>query len=181
AAPVPVEVPMARRSPKVTRALAALVAAIVAILAVPALSASPASAAQSADPLADAADQALGYLGAWSLTRLDPARWDAFVGVDPELTALAAGVVDTRLALAQEGAARAGGPAEQLEAVWSQTSEQRLVAMYAALGQVGVPYHRNASSPGQAFDCSGLTAYAWGQAGVGLAHQSATQIQNSAR
>ncbi len=30
-------------------------------------------------------------------------------------------------------------------------------------------------APGEAFDCSGLTAYAWGQAGVGLPHQSRAQ------
>ena len=32
------------------------------------------------------------------------------------------------------------------------------------------------SSPGVGFDCSGLTAYAWGQAGVGLPHQSGAQF-----
>ena len=49
------------------------------------------------------------------------------------------------------------------------------VAINAAMGQLGVPYHYAMSSPGVGFDCSGLTAYAWGQAGVGLPHQSAAQ------
>jgi cell wall-associated NlpC family hydrolase len=31
------------------------------------------------------------------------------------------------------------------------------------------------SSPGVAFDCSGLTSYAWGAAGVAIPHQSAQQ------
>jgi cell wall-associated NlpC family hydrolase len=49
------------------------------------------------------------------------------------------------------------------------------IAVNAALSQQGVPYRYAASSPGVAFDCSGLTAYAWGQAGVFLPHQSRAQ------
>ena len=48
-------------------------------------------------------------------------------------------------------------------------------AVAAALSQVGVGYRYAASSPGDAFDCSGLTAWAWGQAGVSLPHQSREQ------
>lgn len=47
--------------------------------------------------------------------------------------------------------------------------------MSAAMSQRGVPYRFAASSPGVAFDCSGLTKYAWGKAGVYLPHQSAQQ------
>lgn len=49
------------------------------------------------------------------------------------------------------------------------------VAVNAALGQQGVPYRYATSNPGVSFDCSGLTAYAWGQAGVYLPHQSRAQ------
>ncbi len=49
------------------------------------------------------------------------------------------------------------------------------IAISAAMGQQGVPYRFAASSPGVAFDCSGLTAYAWAQAGVFLPHQSRQQ------
>jgi peptidoglycan DL-endopeptidase CwlO len=49
------------------------------------------------------------------------------------------------------------------------------VAVSAASGQLGVPYRFAAESPGVAFDCSGLTKYAWGRAGVYLPHQSAAQ------
>ena len=49
------------------------------------------------------------------------------------------------------------------------------VAVNAAMGQLGVPYRFAAESPGVAFDCSGLTKYAWGQAGVYLPHQSGAQ------
>ena len=47
--------------------------------------------------------------------------------------------------------------------------------MQAALGQQGVPYRYATSKPGVSFDCSGLTAYAWGTAGVYLPHQSRAQ------
>ena len=44
-----------------------------------------------------------------------------------------------------------------------------------------MPYRYAASSPGVAFDCSGLTAYAWAQAGVGLPHQSRAQFASIPR
>ncbi len=49
------------------------------------------------------------------------------------------------------------------------------IAISAAQSQLGVPYKFAAESPGVAFDCSGLTKYAWGKAGVYLPHQSAAQ------
>ena len=49
------------------------------------------------------------------------------------------------------------------------------IAVQAALGQQGVPYRYATASPGVSFDCSGLTSWAWGQAGVGLPHQSRAQ------
>ena len=48
-------------------------------------------------------------------------------------------------------------------------------AVAAALSQLGVAYRYATASPGVSFDCSGLTAWAWGQAGVGLPHQSRQQ------
>jgi cell wall-associated NlpC family hydrolase len=57
-------------------------------------------------------------------------------------------------------------------------------AVQAAEGQLGVPYRwggtspKGTSSPG--FDCSGLTAFAWGQVGVGLPHYSGAQMSDSA-
>lgn len=50
------------------------------------------------------------------------------------------------------------------------------IAVSAASSQVGVPYKFAAESPGVAFDCSGLTKYAWGKAGVYIPHQSAAQF-----
>jgi len=60
------------------------------------------------------------------------------------------------------------------------------IAADAALTQLGVPYVWAAStprgSPGDssgAFDCSGLTMWAWGQAGVSLSHYSGAQMAES--
>ncbi len=52
-------------------------------------------------------------------------------------------------------------------------------AVAAAESQIGVPYVWGAESPGHGFDCSGLTAWAWGQAGVPLPHYSGAQMSDS--
>jgi cell wall-associated NlpC family hydrolase len=56
-------------------------------------------------------------------------------------------------------------------------------AVQAAESQIGVPYQWGAESPkGSAnpgFDCSGLTAWSWGQVGVGLPHYSGAQMGDS--
>ena len=54
------------------------------------------------------------------------------------------------------------------------------IAVQAALSQLGVPYRFAAESPGEAFDCSGLTKWAWGQAGIYLPHQSGAQYRSTA-
>lgn len=57
-------------------------------------------------------------------------------------------------------------------------------AVQAARSQIGVPYRwggedpKGSSDPG--FDCSGLTAWSWGQVGVGLPHYSGSQMSDSA-
>lgn len=49
-------------------------------------------------------------------------------------------------------------------------------AVRAALSQLGVPYRYGQSAPGRAFDCSGLTTWAWAKAGVGLPRNSRRQF-----
>ena len=49
------------------------------------------------------------------------------------------------------------------------------VAIRAALSQLGVRYRFGAKSPGSAFDCSGLTSWAWEVAGLGIPRTSRTQ------
>lgn len=48
------------------------------------------------------------------------------------------------------------------------------VAVHTALAQLGKPYVWGAAGP-NSFDCSGLTMYAWGAAGVSLPHSAAAQ------
>jgi cell wall-associated NlpC family hydrolase len=45
----------------------------------------------------------------------------------------------------------------------------------AAESQIGVPYVYGGATPGVGFDCSGLTMWAWRQAGVSLSHSAAAQ------
>jgi cell wall-associated NlpC family hydrolase len=56
-------------------------------------------------------------------------------------------------------------------------------AVQAAESQIGVPYVWGAESPkgsgDPGFDCSGLTAWSWGQVGVDLPHYSGAQMSDS--
>ena len=94
-------------------------------------------------------------------------RYARYVGLRDEAASLAA--------------AELGVPAEMLRDAWSSTDLDKQTALLAALSQLGVPYRSNRSDPGVGFDCSGLTAYAWGVAGYELARQSRTQINDSMR
>jgi cell wall-associated NlpC family hydrolase len=49
------------------------------------------------------------------------------------------------------------------------------MAVNAAQSQRGVPYVWGGATPGEGFDCSGLTMWAWAQAGVQLAHGATEQ------
>ena len=55
------------------------------------------------------------------------------------------------------------------------------VAIKAALSQLGVRYRFGAKSPGSAFDCSGLTSWAWEVAGLGIPRTSRTQYSGLPR
>jgi peptidoglycan DL-endopeptidase CwlO len=50
-------------------------------------------------------------------------------------------------------------------------------AVAVAAQQIGKPYEWAAEGP-DSFDCSGLTMYAWGKAGVSLVHSSGAQYQS---
>ncbi len=80
--------------------------------------------------------------------------------------ATSSGVSKSVAAIAAPAASRAPVP---------QASSRAGTAVNAAMSQLGVPYVGYQSAPGVGFDCSGLTMWAWGQAGVGLPHNSAAQ------
>jgi cell wall-associated NlpC family hydrolase len=54
-------------------------------------------------------------------------------------------------------------------------------AVRAAESQIGVPYQWGAEDPGHGFDCSGLTQWSWGQAGVDIPRTADAQMQAVAR
>jgi cell wall-associated NlpC family hydrolase len=58
------------------------------------------------------------------------------------------------------------------------TSPGAATAVRAALSQIGVPYRFATASPGVSFDCSGLTMWAWAQAGVSMGHFTVTQYNS---
>lgn len=54
------------------------------------------------------------------------------------------------------------------------------IAVDTALSEIGSPYVWGAAGP-NTFDCSGLTQWAWGSAGVSLAHFAGTQLTEGVR
>lgn len=81
--------------------------------------------------------------------------------------------------VATEAAHRVGVDAAAVRAAWRSADAAHQVALVAALTQLGTPYRTNSRMPGQGFDCSGLTSWAWEQAGVTIFHQSRTQIREA--
>ena len=97
--------------------------------------------------------------------------------------------VDSKLAEAKE--LLADLKAEEREQILSRSSTTRIpsdvpasgraaVAVRTALAQVGDAYVYGAAGP-SAFDCSGLTMFSWGAAGVGLPHSSGAQFGSGPR
>jgi cell wall-associated NlpC family hydrolase len=54
------------------------------------------------------------------------------------------------------------------------------IAVSTALAQLGSPYVWDAAGP-DTFDCSGLTLWAWGHAGVSLEHYTGAQVMQGHR
>ena len=121
--------------------------------------------ARQADAVADQAAQALSLAQRYQETG-DAAALASF----EQLLDLMAVTIAGRVAL---------DPAE-MQRAWSEADLEHQTALAAALSQLGVAYRRNTSKPGVGFDCSGLTSYAWAQAGFDLARQSTAQIRAAA-
>jgi peptidoglycan DL-endopeptidase CwlO len=158
------------------RALATVASVLVAVTAVAVLARPAGAGDRESDPLADTAAQ--------TLVDLRGAR------VAEVAAALAGGLISPAAAigtyradldrLAGAVAERTATPAEAFARAWRQADSARMTALLSALSQVGVPYRSRASDPGNGFDCSGLTMFAWGEAGVALPHQDRSQMNMSA-
>jgi cell wall-associated NlpC family hydrolase len=86
---------------------------------------------------------------------------------------------------ARNQAARATAAALRLDprvmvARWVVAGRRHQVAVLAALTQLGAPYRAYTASPTLGFDCSGLTSWAWRQAGVTIPRSSGDQIAAAA-
>ncbi len=127
--------------------------------------ATPVVAGRIDDAAASQAALALVFLREWVATGDEAVR----ASYDSQRAAVAATI-----------AGRLGIDAATLQAAWARADIQHQMALMAALTQLGVPYRRNTSKEGIGFDCSGLTTYAWGQAGVTLPRSSGSQIKSIA-
>ncbi len=58
----------------------------------------------------------------------------------------------------------------------SSTSSSQQAIVDAARSQIGASYSWGTSKPGVSFDCSGLSSYAYGQAGIDLPRTSSQQV-----
>lgn len=148
----------------------ALATATASTLALPlSAHAAPAGVTSSrraeADPVAALAVQAVATLQRAMLTH-DASTKRAFDIARDQIAAVIAG----RLMI---------DPAV-MQAAWQHADREHQLAILAAMTQLGVPYRRNTSKAGEGFDCSGLTTYAWGQAGFLLQRQSSAQIRAAA-
>jgi cell wall-associated NlpC family hydrolase len=87
----------------------------------------------------------------------------------------------TTTAAAAATAAPAPAPASTVASVAPAppTAAGGAGAVQAAESQLGVPYVWGGETPGVGFDCSGLTAWSWGQVGVPLPHFSGGQMADS--
>jgi cell wall-associated NlpC family hydrolase len=160
-----------------TRVLVFVISAAAMIAGVVTVLPSPAGASPSGPSfVGQVAGGTLDHLRAW-----EGAQLRELLGTGRPAQAAAAEAVykgDLQL-LAQLVAPSTATPADAFAGVWTKADDTHMTAMLAALSQVGVPYHRRTAEPGVAFDCSGLTMYAWAQAGVALGHSDRWQINAS--
>lgn len=133
----------------------------VGVLAVPG-GAAEASVRTKSATIAAEAEQALDAYERWETDR-NPADYVRFVqGRDLAATLTA---VDLEI------------DADALSDAWASTPVGKQLAVLAAMSQLGVPYRSIKSEPGVGFDCSGLTIWAFGEAGLEIPRPSGDQFR----
>lgn len=70
---------------------------------------------------------------------------------------------------------------DELQRSWVGADIPHQRALIAGLTQLGVPYRLNTSIAFTSFDCSGLTSYAWGVAGITVGRSSSAQYYRATR
>lgn len=147
---------------RLRRGLAAAGAIVaVGLFAVPG-GAADASVRTKSQAIAAEADQALDAYERWESDR-NPADYVRFV----QGRELAATMTATDLQLDPDA----------LSEAWASTPVGKQLAVLAAMSQLGVPYRSISSEPGVGFDCSGLTIWAFGQAGLEIPRPSGDQFR----
>lgn len=112
--------------------------------------------------IAAEAEQALGAFERWEVDH-HPADYVRFV--------------QSREAAATLTASELELDPEALRIEWASAPIERQRAVLAAMSQLGVPYKSIASEPGVGFDCSGLTIWAYGEAGLEIPRTSRDQFR----
>lgn len=156
------------RSTPIRRIAVALAGAatMLAALAAPAGVASAERARTTSDTIATRAQAALDALAGWEAAHT-PTDFVRFVRARDAVAELIA----TDLAL----------PVAEVRDDLAAPALVNQHAALAALTQLGVPYRSRASEPGVAFDCSGLTLFAYGSAGVTVPRSSGDQMRSAAQ
>lgn len=116
--------------------------------------------------VADAADAAVRAFERWQLTD-DVADFQDYA--------------DHRKAAAIATADELGASPEELRRDWSKASLEEQQAVLSAITQLGTRYRSLGSSPETGFDCSGLTSWAYAEAGVDIPRTSGGQISDAER
>ena len=112
--------------------------------------------------IAAEADRALDALERWEADR-NPADYVLFVQSREATAAMTA--FDLQL------------DPESMQAEWAEAPIDKQQAVLAAMSQLGVPYRSIHSEPGVGFDCSGLTSWAFAQAGLEIPRPSGDQFR----
>ncbi len=135
----------------------------------------PAYGVTGPDPLALTAAAALDAwkmyltLDAWTFntTSYELASFEEFVRLRDQVAA--------------EAALRLGIDAQRMQAAWMAADRPHQLAVLNAFTQLGVPYHHLWRKAGEGFDCSGITSWAWGQAGFVIPRASKWQMVAAAK